>query len=300
MRFSHLVLALVPALIGGDAVAQETRPPVELRRLATWASSLLRESSGLVASRQFPGVLWTHNDSGDDPILYATDTLGALRAAFEVVGARNVDWEALSMGPCPAATWDGRICLYVADTGDNDEKRGRVTIYAFPEPDPGRTQTGRLARTDRARTLRLRYPDRPRDAEAMIVFPDGAIAIITKGRSPPVLRFEVPPEAWQSKDVHVPSSADTLPIDPQLVRGRWVTDAALAPDGRHAVVRTYTEVYRFRLGARWELAGPICLMGLVEPQGEAITFLDAEHMLLASEGLRGRPGGLTILRCAWE
>ena len=33
----------------------------------------VRESSGLAVSRAYPGVFWTHNDSGDRPRLYALD-----------------------------------------------------------------------------------------------------------------------------------------------------------------------------------------------------------------------------------
>ena len=34
----------------------------------------ITESSGLAASRQHPGIYWTHNDSDDGPYLYAVDS----------------------------------------------------------------------------------------------------------------------------------------------------------------------------------------------------------------------------------
>jgi len=40
---------------------------------ATFQSPRLIESSGVAVSHTYPGVLWTHNDSGDGPYLYATD-----------------------------------------------------------------------------------------------------------------------------------------------------------------------------------------------------------------------------------
>jgi len=67
----------------------------------------LRESSGLAASRAHPGLFWSHNDSGDGPMLYAIDTTAALLGVVEVEGARAVDWEALGMGPCPAVVQPG-------------------------------------------------------------------------------------------------------------------------------------------------------------------------------------------------
>lgn len=293
------VFPLLWLATAGGAAGQESRPPLEFRRLAEWGDGRLRESSGVAVSRRHPGMLWTHNDSGDRPHLYATDTTGALLAVFEVVGARAVDWEAVALGPCAPARWRGRTCLYIADTGDNTERRTRAVLYALPEPDSVPRGAGARLLTEPARALRLRYPDRPHDAEALAVFPDGRLALITKGRSGAVLRFEIGPEAWRDEDLLL-ATPDTLPIEPQMVVGRWVTDAAAAPDGVHAVVRTYTEVFRFRVGPRWTPAGPACRMGLVEPQGEGVDFLDAGRLLLTSERARGTAGGVFLLRCDWD
>src|SRR5882672_10575577 len=103
---------------------------------ATFQSPRVIESSGVAVSHAFPGILWTHNDSGDRPYLYATDLRGNDRGAILVSGADFHDWEDLSSGPCPIGRGS---CLYIADTGDNQERRKRVTIYAVPEPEPTRS-----------------------------------------------------------------------------------------------------------------------------------------------------------------
>jgi hypothetical protein len=248
-------------------------------------------------SRQHAGLLWTINDSGDGPYAYLTDTAGVLHTAFEIRGARNVDWEEVTLGACIPARWSGRTCLYIADTGDNDERRTRVTLYAVPEPE-ALPPPGEVGITERARRLRLRYADRPRDAEALALLPGGRLTLVTKGRTGAILRFEIPPGAWEG-DETVLSNPDTLPITPQMLVGRWVSGAAAAPDGLHVIVRTYTELYRFRIGERWTLDGPPCLLGIIEPQGEGVDFLDAERLVLSSERARGRQGGLTLVRCGW-
>ena len=61
----------------------------------------LRESSGLAVSRRQPGVLWSHNDSGDGPNLYAIDLSGRLLATIPVANAAARDWEDIASGPCP-------------------------------------------------------------------------------------------------------------------------------------------------------------------------------------------------------
>ena len=104
---------------------------------AAFQSPRLVESSGVAVSRAYPGVLWTHNDSGDGPYLYATDLRGTDRGALLVPGAQAIDWEDMSLGPCPVAfRLQPRACVYLADSGDNMEFRPFVTIYAVPEPPP--------------------------------------------------------------------------------------------------------------------------------------------------------------------
>src|SRR5882724_8681160 len=102
---------------------------------AAFQSPRLVESSGVAVSRAYPGVLWTHNDSGDRPYLYATDLRGSDRGALLVPGAENVDWEDIALGPCPTVTptippAPNSACLYIADTGDNLQSRSGATIYA--------------------------------------------------------------------------------------------------------------------------------------------------------------------------
>src|ERR1700704_1547269 len=66
---------------------------------ATFQSPRLVESSGVAVSHTYPGVLWTHNDSGDGPYLYATDLRGADRGALLVPGAQAIDWETCRSAP---------------------------------------------------------------------------------------------------------------------------------------------------------------------------------------------------------
>lgn len=81
----------------------------------------VHETSGLFYHN---GRLWTHNDSGGQPILYGLDT-----TTFEVVqrltlvNAKNKDWEDVCT--------DGET-VYVGDFGNNKGKRTNLRIYLFP------------------------------------------------------------------------------------------------------------------------------------------------------------------------
>jgi len=139
----------------------------------------VKESSGIAASRAHPGVLWTHNDSGDDAYVYATDLSGADRGGVRIRGARAGDWEDIALGPCPTQR---AACLYIADTGDNEMARKSVVIYAVAEPDPPDRQSGPV-RSAPAAALRLKYVGGPDDVEAIYVSPrDSALYLVSKGR----------------------------------------------------------------------------------------------------------------------
>jgi hypothetical protein len=267
----------------------------------------LKESSGLAVSRTQPGVLWSHNDSGDGPNLYAIDVAGKLLAVFRVTGAMARDWEDIAAGPCPVdaptpAPATPSSCLFIADTGDNDQVRPDVSIYVVPEPRVADATSSPVV----ARTLRYRYPSGPTDAEALAVRPNGDLTIVSKGRSGTINFFSIPAatatKALASGEVITATLAGNTGIQPNARTGRLVTSAAVSPDGMTLAVRTYYEVYFFKLvtrrgQSRWEDSGRPCALGDAEPQGEAIDYLDAKTLLLTSERSRGRPGSIHRLQC---
>jgi hypothetical protein len=231
-------------------------------------------------------------------MLYATDLAGEDLGRYLVPGARNVDWEDLALAPCPRAPGD---CLYVADTGDNNERRRGVTLYVVPEPPARPTpaapeESARIA--PRAHALHIRYPDRAHDVEAIWVDPDGTVELVTKGTTGPILRYRIPAAALAG-DSAVAELADTLPIVPQRALGRLVTGAAISPRGDRIVIRTYTELYFFRRAPGGHLApeGPPCWLGTLEPQGEAVAFLDEATLVLTSESVLGQTGPIHKVRC---
>ena len=277
---------------------QAAIPRPETTLTGTFRSRRLTESSGVVVSHAHSGILWTHNDSGDGPYLYATDLRGSDRGAVRVTGAKNVDWEALSHGPCPAAVGE---CIYIGDTGDNLQDHRNVTLYAVPEPDPPTGPADTLRATVPARALRFRYPDGPKDVEALFVSPqDSGMYLISKGRSGPVRLYRLPRSAWGADSIVHAELLQRLPIIPDASSGRLVTDAAIRRDGALVAVRTYTEIYFFipRPGGRLSPIGPVCPIAGLERIGEAIDFLDDSTFVLTSEADFFGRGTIHTVRCA--
>ena len=282
---------------------------------ATFQSPRLVESSGVAVSRAFPGVLWTHNDSGDGPYVYATDLRGTDRGALLIPGAQAIDWEDMSLGPCPVPftlqTRPTRVtaatCLYLADTGDNLEFRPFVTIYAIPEPAPPERASDTLGSTRAPAVLRLRYPDGPHDVEAVYVSPrDTAVYLVSKGatRGSAIRLYRVDRSAWRATDttseIVVATLVQTLDILPSAEAGRLVTAGTVRPDGRVVALRTYTEIYLFYPGVGGRLVAARdrpCNIAGMEIGGEAIDYLDDSTLVMTSEAGRSRPGTIDTVRC---
>jgi len=264
----------------------------------------LREASGLAVSRTQPGVIWSHNDSGDAPTLYALDLKGRLLAKVGVMNATAVDWEDIASGPCPAGIGPGP-CLYIADTGNNNQSRDVVTVFVVAEPmisgaDPSQ------ALTANARRFRYRYPNLHEDTEAIAVLPNGDVTVVTKGRTPTISFFgfskaDVERAVTLDEVLTATNEGDTG-ISPDQGLGRWVTAAAMSPDGRTLAVRTYSEIFFYALeitpqGDRWRDLHKPCFLGDLEPQGEAIDYLDDKTLLIGSETSDGRQGVMHRVQC---
>jgi len=266
--------------------------PREISTVALHAPPELIENSAAAMSARQAGVLFTINDSGNDPLLFAVDTIGANRGVWRLKGATNVDWESAAVAPCASTAPVGPSCVYVGDTGDNNSRHPFRVIYRVPEP-PASGGRGSLE----TEHLRYRYSDGPHDVESMYIAPTGNILLITKrplggggGRLRPALVFSLPESAWRERGFAIAQLVDSLPIVPGSAPLRLITDAALSPDGRHLAVRTYAQVYIFAVGPAGlvdhRVNPAVCnIVPLGEPQGEGVTWANnGGRLVFTSEG----------------
>jgi hypothetical protein len=242
-----------------------------------------------VASRRWPGVYWTLNDSGNDADIFAIDESGASRGIFHVDNARNVDWEAMQLGPDGA----GGFALYIGDVGDNDESRRESAIYRFAEPEPMPAGTrNQESRTARAEAFRITFPNGPRNTEAMLVHPTtGEIVLITKderGHSE-VYRVPTPMDSRRPTTLQLVGRLDLSGLNS---RGGLVTDASVSADARHVVVRTYTSGLEYdlaagaALGSLWGQPSQVPRIFKLDDggHGEGVTYrLDGQSIVTITE-----------------
>ena len=143
--------------------------PPNVEKIGSIQDPRITESSGVVASRRYPGVFWTHND-GNKPgsyMLFAMDRSGKSLGNFRVTGATLRDWEDIAI--------DNEGHLYVGDIGNNDARRFTLAVHEINEPDPRASGTT----VEIKRSWTLQFAKMPFDCESLFVW-DGFGYVISK------------------------------------------------------------------------------------------------------------------------
>lgn len=140
--------------------------------------SALSEISGL--SFLNDTTLVAHNDSGNEPLLFLLNLRGEIIKTIHVSGVKNRDWEDL--------TTDRKNYLYLADFGNNNNRKKKFQIYRFSFQD---LLTKDSIRPDE---ITYSYPDQHAfppadsalhyDAEALAFYRD-SLYVFTKCRTVP-------------------------------------------------------------------------------------------------------------------
>lgn len=233
------------------------------RLLFTFRDARISESSGLAVSPTHEGIVYTHNDSGHGPRIFAVGPDGRTRATFTIGGAEARDWEGIAASTDRAT---GRGVLWIADIGDNmDGAWPDVSVYRVAEPRTMKDATLPATR------YRFRYADGPRNAEGVMVNPrTGRLYVVSKEFSGGVYAA---PAKLRTDRVNVLRRVGPAPI--------MATDAAYAPDGSSFVVRTYFSATVYRSPGKQ-------LSRLTMPaldQAESVSYTrDGTALLTGSEG----------------
>lgn len=268
-----LLIALALAAVAWPftvAHAGDDCPTYTTYQPGTVQPAAIIEASGLAASRNTPGYYFTHNDNTNDERIFALSETGVLRGTWTLDIAATVrDPEDIAVGPGPVS---GVSYLYLADIGDNNNVRTDITVYRAIEPMVPAVGAPVVADLP-AESIRLSYPDGPRDSETLMIDTNGDIYLVVKRLTPGKVYRAAFPQSTTSVNVleHV-GQLDWGQIQP--------TGGDIAADGSAIIVRGY---FRFDLWPRpagssigdvLSVAGCGVAIAL-EPQGEAICFRNA-------------------------
>lgn len=256
-------------------------------------SADITESSGIAASKCQPGVLWTHNDSGDAAFVFAIDETGKDLGTWKVENAENVDWEDIT----EYRDANGKCFLYIGDIGDDKKNpRGEHKIYRVPEPTVpsggGGTSRKNPAATAPAEVLTFSYPDEKQDAETLMVHPTaGSVYVVTKQRDRAAGVYRITPAFGSATATAEKVAEITVPAIPN----GFLTGGDISPDGRSVVICDYFAAYEFSLPAGdedfddvWKQRPTVIELG-ERKQGEAVAYAaDGKSIFATSEG-RNQP-----------
>jgi hypothetical protein len=257
--------------------------------IGTIKSDEIDESSGVVYSRCNAGVLWTHNDSGDGPFIYALDETGRKLGTWKVAGGNNIDWEDIAT----LKTAQGECYLYLGDIGDNDRIRDTHIIYRVKEPQvTGKTDSSRKnpIDTEESQAIKFSYPDGRHDAETLMVHPQTSdIYVMSKDMEKPSAVYRLRANADLSAVNKLEKLTDfTVPAIPYGL----LTGGEISPDGKRVIICDYFQAYELTLpeGAKsfddiWKQKPLIVNLGKRE-QGEGVGYAaDGKAIYATSEKL---------------
>jgi len=219
----------------------------------------LDEISGLVVSRQNPGVLWVHEDSGGPASLVALAPSGETLATVPLVGVENVDWEDLALAPC-ADGW----CLTVGDIGTLGTDRSEFALLTVVEPLLGSEPlTDGLAPTVRPFT----YPDAPEDSESLVVTEEGTAYLASKRSDGTSNLYALyPGDTVLTFLATVATGAPGEGLAAEATAADWWSDPPTL------LLRSYFHLAQISMADWTQPGAPEALAYAIEPQGEAVAW----------------------------
>jgi len=228
-------------------------------------SKKIDEASGLAASRVNPGMLWTHNDSGDKARIFLIDSLGRHQAIVSLKGFTNRDWEDIAVGPGPERD---KTYVYVGEIGDNSGKFEYKYIYRFEEPRLTREDTA--LDVDQVDSIKFVFPDGPRDSEGLMIDPFTKDLYIFSKREPNVNLYRLAYPQSTTAVVTAEKVLEELPFT-LIVAADW------SADGQEILIKNYEQVFYWRKNGTESIiellkTQPAILPYHEEPQGESIAF----------------------------
>lgn len=201
------------------------------------------EASGLVASGNLPGMLWTHNDSGDKNRIFLIDKTAKWKGTYYLNNVENRDWEDIAISHFP----DNENYLFIADIGDNEASyKNDYRIYKVKEPKILTNSTGDQY-LNNVETIRFKYSDGSRDAETLLIdHLTKDLYVITK-REARIRVYQIPyPQSTNSINTAV--FITELPIGGELAGvPTGATGGDISTDNTEIIIKNYFQIFYWKL-----------------------------------------------------
>jgi len=231
--------------------------------------STMAEASGLAPSISNPGFLWSHNDKGNENLLFLLDKkTGQTVARYRLQGINNRDWEDMEITAGSDANY-----IFLGDIGDNNRVYPNYVIHRFVEPVFDEAHRGMVIDWTPEDHLEYRYiyPEgKKHDSETLLydpVFDD--LYVVTK-------------RDFNSIIYALPGDLDWTQTQEARYIGEFRFTRAVGGnvsiDGSQVLVKTYDFIMYWKrdlekpLWKTLQSQPMLAPYNPVEPQGEAISF----------------------------
>ena len=226
--FFTVILSMTLAACG---VANFTR----MQRLPT----ALRESSGILTYNG--STVWTHNDSGGEPILYEIDVQsGGLLHIVTLAGVKNIDWEDI--------TKDERGNIFIGDFGNNRQNRKNLCIYKIENPSllpASATVIPERIGFNFSDQTAFPPPKKQRnfDCEAFVYYRD-SLYLFSKNHTKPYNGYTKMYRLPAAEGDYTAELVDSFKTG-KLAATSWITSAAVSPNGKQLALLSSDKVFLF-------------------------------------------------------
>lgn len=235
----------------------------------------LTESSGVCLSRDGQ-MLYTHNDSGDQPRLFVFRRDGNFLSEVLVRSAGAIDWEDMC-----ALSLAGTDYLAIGDVGDNQQRRENVKIYLVRQPTLEQLNAAKSLVVSVDCELTVTYDSGPINCEALAFDPQRQSLWLLSKEPLRCRLFEVELTDLSGKQECVARYRQTLFVP-------LVTGADISRDAERLVMCSYAAgnmAIRDNQTGLWKLEAEGGVFRLpARRQGESICFSEnGQRLLLTSE-----------------
>lgn len=238
----------------------------------------IKESSAVEVTEK-SDLIWTLEDSGNEPQLFALDTKGALVHTVTITDAQNNDWEDL--------TSDKQGNLYIGDFGNNKNERKDLSVYKISASDLTKKEASVAEKISFFFPEQTLFPpkksERFYDVESFFLF-EGHFYLFTKNRSSKfdgtTLLYQVPNKSG-NQPAKLISSFKTCDNFNHCA----VTSADISPDGKKVALLSSDKVWIFTdFNSNNFLSGKVEQIDLKSfTQKEGICFVGNEKLYITDE-----------------
>lgn len=250
-----------------STISWATCPHLESIQHHHLKSKQIVETSGLVVHKK---KLWLHNDSGDTARLFSHTLSDKNTTSHPLKLVHAQDWEDIAIDR-------KKETMYIADTGDNRERRSNTSIISYN------------IKTQKSHVIPISFETGSIDIEAIAWDPiQKKIFLMSKGRKGTVHTFAFSPDKHPDtplKSLHQFSISPANGLNPERI-----TAMDISSNGVYIAVRNYVELFLWKRTPQSSIPqtiqAPPCIYSLpAQNQGESLGFDESNHSLwTVSEG----------------